>query len=240
MSELDLARENERLERATPEERLAFAVGTFGADLLFTSSFGAQSGVLLHLWSRVARHLPVVFIDTGFLFPETLRYKDELAERLGLTVRVVRPDVPRAELLARYGEDVMRRDPDFCCGFNKVAPLAPLREKARGWVSGLRRDQSKTRANVAILEGDGNLVRVHPIATLTKTEVAAYLRRHNIPEHPLASRRFLSIGCAPCTRAVEAGEDERAGRWAWTNKTECGLHARDGAGPRPVEEEGSP
>jgi phosphoadenosine phosphosulfate reductase len=240
MSELDLARENERLERAAPEERLAFAVDAFGEDLLFTSSFGAQSGVLLHLWSRVARHLPVVFIDTGFLFPETLRYKDELADRLGLTVRVVRPDVPRAELLARSGEDVMRRDPDLCCGLNKVAPLAPLREKARAWVSGLRRDQSETRANVAVLEREGHLVRVHPIATFTKADVAEYLRRHEIPEHPLARRRYLSIGCEPCTRAVEDGEDERAGRWAWTSKTECGLHARTGSGPRPISiEEGS-
>jgi phosphoadenosine phosphosulfate reductase len=223
---LDLALESERLERATPEERLAFAVETFGQDLLFTSSFGAQSGVLLHLWSRVAKGLPVVFIDTGFLFPETLRYLDELAARLGLNVRVLHPDIANADFVARYGDDVQRRDPDFCCGVNKVVPLAPLRESARGWVSGLRRDQSKTRDGLSILEQDGHLVRVHPIATLTRADVAAYLAEHDIPEHPLVSRRYLSIGCAPCTRPVGEGEDERAGRWAWTNKTECGLHGR--------------
>lgn len=226
MTALDLARENDRLEGMTPEERLAFAVDTFGRDLLFTSSFGAQSGVLLHLWSRVAKGLPVVFIDTGFLFPETLAYRDTLAARLGLDVRVLRPDIPTAELVARWGEDIQKKDPDFCCGLNKVAPLAPLKEKARGWVSGLRRDQSRAREGVAILEEDGHLVRVHPIASLTKADVAAYLARHEIPEHPLVARRYLSIGCAPCTRAVEDGEDERAGRWSWTNKTECGLHPR--------------
>jgi phosphoadenosine phosphosulfate reductase len=221
----ELAHENARLESATPEERLAFAVEHFGEDLLFTSSFGAQAGVLLHLWSVVAKHLPVVFIDTGFLFPETLRHRDDLVTRLGLTLRIVRPDIAHDAFVARYGDAIQRNDPDFCCGVNKVAPIAPLRESARAWVSGLRRDQSKTRANVGILEQDGHLVRVHPIADLGKADVAAYLARHDIPEHPLVARRYLSIGCAPCTRAVAEGEDERAGRWAWSNKTECGLHA---------------
>jgi phosphoadenosine phosphosulfate reductase len=223
---LDLARENARLEKASPEERLAFAAETFGEDLLFTSSFGAQSGVLLHLWSVVCRHLPVTFIDTGFLFDETLVYRNELANTLGLDVRVVRPDIANDAFVSSYGPDIQKTDPDFCCGVNKVAPIAPLKEKARAWVSGLRRDQSKTRADVAILETEGHLVRVHPIASLTAADVAAYLARHGIPEHPLVARRYLSIGCAPCTRPVADGEDERAGRWAGAAKTECGLHAR--------------
>jgi len=218
--------ESSRLEALSPEERLAFAVETWGEDLLFTSSFGAQSVVLLHLWSRVAKSLPVVMIDTGFLFPETLAYRDRLVERLGLTVKTLTSDIPTKDFVARYGEDIQKKDPDFCCGLNKVAPLAPYKEKAKAWVSGLRRDQSKTRAEVAILEQDGHLVRVHPIATLTKDDVAAYLAKHDLPEHPLVSRRYLSIGCAPCTRAVADGEDERAGRWAGTGKTECGLHVR--------------
>ena len=223
---LDLVLANERLEGASPEERLAFAVKTFGEDLLFTSSFGAQSGVLLHLWSVVAKHLPVVFIDTGFLFPETLAYRDQLVERLGLTVRVLRPDIANADFVARYGNDIQQRDADFCCGLNKVAPLAPFKESARAWVSGLRRDQSRARGDVAILVQDGHLVRVHPLATLTRSDVTDYLEKHGIPEHPLVRRRYLSIGCAPCTRPVADGEDERAGRWSWTTKTECGLHSR--------------
>jgi len=231
--EAELAGANARLEQATPVERLAYAVETFGEDLLFTSSFGAQSGVLLHLWSEVARHLRVVFIDTGFLFPETLAYRDALVKQLGLTVRVLAPDVPNADFVARYGSDIQKRDPDFCCGVNKVAPLAELRANARAWVSGLRRDQSTTRDRLAILEREGHLVRVHPLATSTKADVAEYLERHGIPEHPLVRRRYLSIGCAPCTRAVAEGEDERAGRWAWSTKTECGLHAgRSATGQR--------
>jgi phosphoadenosine phosphosulfate reductase len=222
---LDLARENARLEGATPEQRVAFAAATFGDDLLFTSSFGAQSAVLLHLWSVVCRDLPVTFIDTGFLFPETLAYRDLLVTKLGLDLRVLRPDVPHDAFVARYGNEIQRTDPDFCCGVNKVAPLSALKESARGWVSGLRRDQSSTRADIAILEQDGTLVRVHPIASLTASDVAAYLARHNLPEHPLAARRYLSIGCAPCTRAIEDGTDERAGRWAGSSKTECGLHS---------------
>jgi phosphoadenosine phosphosulfate reductase len=227
---IDVARESARLEGASPEERLAFAVEAWGDELLFTSSFGAQSAVLLHLWSRVARHLPVVFVDTGFLFPETLRYKETLAERLGLDVTVLRPDVANADFVARYGADIQARDPDFCCGLNKVAPLAARKERARAWVSGLRRDQSRARRDVAILEEDGHLVRVHPIATMTAADVAAYLATFDLPEHPLVARRFLSIGCAPCTRAVGEGEDERAGRWAFSDKTECGLHSRGGRG----------
>ncbi len=221
----ELARESARLEGTSPIERLAYAVERWGEGLLFTSSFGAQSGVLLHLWSKVAPRLPVVFIDTGFLFPETHRYKDDLAAQLGLTVRTVRSDIENAAFVARYGDRIQETDPDFCCGLNKVAPLAPLKDAATAWVSGLRRDQGTSRASTAILEEDGALVRVHPIATMTKVEVAAYLTEHAIPEHPLVSRRYLSIGCGPCTRAIAEGEDdERAGRWPWSNKTECGLH----------------
>lgn len=223
---LDLARENARLEHASPEERLAFAAETFGDDLLFTSSFGAQSGVLLHLWSTVCRRLPVTFIDTGFLFSETLLYRDALVAKLGLSLRVLHPDIARDKFDADYGTDIQKADPDFCCGVNRVAPISALKESARGWVSGLRRDQSRTRSDVAFLETDEHLVRVHPVATLTAADVAAYLARHGIAEHPLVARRYLSIGCAPCTRAVAEGEDERAGRWDGSAKTECGLHAR--------------
>ena len=222
---LDLARENERLEKATPEERLAFAVQAFGDRLLFTSSFGAGSGILLHLWSRAARHLPVVFIDTGFLFDETIAYRDLLARELGLTIEVARPAVARDDFLWEHGADVMYRDPDFCCARNKIEPLKPYTARALGWVSGLRRDQGKTREHVPILlpTEDGPM-KVHPLATMTAEDANAYMARHAIPEHPLKAKRFLSIGCFPCTQAVPEGADERAGRWAGRGKTECGLH----------------
>jgi phosphoadenosine phosphosulfate reductase len=225
---IDLAAANERLAAASPREILEHAVEQFGDGLLFTSSFGAQSGVLLHLWSEVARSLPVVFLDTGFIFPETLAYRDDLAARLGLTLRTIHPDIANAAFVERYGADIQQKDADFCCGVNKVAPLAGLREAATAWVSGLRRDQSATRADTQLFERDGHLVRVHPLAAMTRAEVAAYLAKHAIPEHPLTARRYLSIGCVPCTRAALDGEDERAGRWSGTSKTECGLHLRPG------------
>lgn len=222
---LEVARESARLERATPEERLAFAVETWGEKLLFTSSFGVGSGVLLHLWSRVAARLPVVLIDTGFLFDETIAYKDRLVRELGLRVEVARPDVPRDDFLWEHGADVMARDPDLCCARNKIVPLRPFLARSLAWVSGLRRDEASTRADVPILQAtkDGP-VKVHPLATMTGAEAAAYLEAHSIPEHPLKARRYLSVGCWPCTAPVADGAEERAGRWAGTAKTECGLH----------------
>lgn len=217
--------ESARLEGSTPEERLAFAVDLFGERLLFTSSFGAGSAVLLHLWSTVAAHLPVVFIDTGFLFDETLAYRDALVDRLGLRLEIARPSVDKTDFLVEHGGDIYAKDPDFCCATNKVAPLAPFLAKARGWVSGVRRDQSAERANTPILLAtEGGPVKVHPLATMTSDQATAYMARHALPDHPLRARRYLSIGCAPCTRAVLPGEDERAGRWAGTAKTECGIH----------------
>lgn len=225
---LDVVAENARLERLTPLERLAFAADTFGDGLLFTSSFGAGAGVLLHMWSRVARKLPVVFIDTGFLFDETIAYRDQLVKDLGLHLKIVKPPHTKAEFLNEWGADISKENPDFCCHHNKIEPLRPLLETATAWVSGLRRDQSKTRADVPILlPSEGEPLKVHPLASMTAAEVAEYMKANAIPEHPLKARRYLSIGCQPCTRAVGEGEtDERAGRWAWSQKTECGLHAR--------------
>jgi phosphoadenosine phosphosulfate reductase len=224
--------ENTRLELLSPEDRLAFAVDLFGDKLMFTSSFGAGSAVLLHLWSRVAKNLPMIFLDTGFLFLETLAYKDELANRLGLNVKTVHPEIAREEFLATNGSDIMFTNSDLCCAHNKVAPLAPILKNADAWVSGLRRDQSESRKNTPILlstardEGDGSYLKVHPIATMTAADVAEYMQKFDLPEHPLKAKRYLSIGCEPCTRPVEEGEEERAGRWAGSGKTECGLHSR--------------
>jgi phosphoadenosine phosphosulfate reductase len=223
--ELDLERENARLEGASPEERLEFAVTTYGERLLFTSSFGAGSGVMLHLWSRAARHLPVVLVDTGFLFDETLAYKDMLAEMLGLRVEIARATTPTSEFLAEQGADIQARDPDLCCARNKIDPLRPWIARSLGWVSGLRRDQARTREHVRILQSttDGP-VKVHPLATMTASEAREYMSVHGIPEHPLTAKGYPSIGCWPCTQPVADGEHERAGRWRGKGKTECGLH----------------
>ncbi|MDP9150761.1 MAG: phosphoadenylyl-sulfate reductase [Myxococcota bacterium] len=225
VSPVDVARENERLEKATPEERLAFAVQAFGDRLLFTSSFGTGSGVLLHMWSRVAGHLPVVVVDTGFLFDETIAYRDRMARDLGLRLEIARPELARDDFLWQHGADIMERDPDFCCAQNKIAPLKPWVARSLGWVSGLRRDQSRTRERVPILlPTEEGPIKVHPLATMTRAEAQAYMETHGIPEHPLKAKRYLSIGCWPCTQPVADGGDERDGRWAGRAKTECGLH----------------
>jgi len=220
-----VAAQSERLEAASPLERLAFAVETWGDRLLFTSSFGAGSAVLLHMWSRVAAHLPVVVIDTGFLFDETLAYRDRLVRELGLRVEVARPAVPTADFLWEHGADIQARDPDLCCGVNKIAPLRPYIARSLAWVSGLRRDQGKTREHVPILQPtEDGPTKVYPLATMTSVEARAYMETYGLPEHPLKARRYLSIGCWPCTQAVADGEDERSGRWRGSAKTECGLH----------------
>ncbi|MGZ3422759.1 MAG: phosphoadenylyl-sulfate reductase [Polyangiales bacterium] len=217
--------ESAALEGKSPREILTWAVDRFGSELLFTSSFGAGSGVLLHLWSEVARGLPVVFLDTGFLFPETLAYRDRMASLLGLNVEVVRPAVGREEFLRENGANVYEFNPDLCCQHNKVDPLKPHLARSRGWVSGLRRDQSASRAATPILEeSEEGPLKVHPLVAMTLKEQREYLEKQGIPEHPLVARRYLSIGCSPCTRAVEEGEDERAGRWSGKSKTECGIH----------------
>jgi phosphoadenosine phosphosulfate reductase len=220
--------ESAALEGKSPRDILAWAVSRFGAKLLFTSSFGAGSGVLLHLWSEVARELPVVFLDTGFLFEETLAYRDRLAEQLALNVEVVRPAVGREEFLRENGSTIYEFNPDFCCQHNKVDPLKPYLARAEAWVSGLRRDQSAARADTPILKpSEEGPLKVHPLVAMTLAGQREYLEKHGIPEHPLVARRYLSIGCAPCTRAVAEGEDERAGRWAGKGKTECGIHLVD-------------
>ena len=221
----DLGAESLALESKTPAQRLARAVELFGDELLFTSSFGAGSAVLLHLWSEVARHLPVVFLDTGFLFPETLAYRDRLVDQLQLKLEIVRPAVGRDEFLKEHGSNIYEFNSDFCCAHNKVDPLRPYLSRAKGWISGLRRDQSAARANTAILlPTEDGPVKVHPLATMTSAEAKAYMIEHALPEHPLVARRYLSIGCAPCTSPVEEGQDERSGRWAGKGKTECGIH----------------
>ncbi len=177
------------------------------------------------MWSRAAPGLPVVVIDTGFLFDETHAYIERLRRELGLVVELAKPTIARDDFLWQHGADVMSRDPDLCCAQNKIAPLRPYTQRALGWVSGVRRDQASTRERLPILQPTiGGPIKVHPLATMTAPEAQAYVVRHGVPEHPLRAKRYLSIGCFPCTQAVPEGQDERAGRWAGSTKTECGIH----------------
>lgn len=230
---LDLATVNARLERASSAEILAWARATFREGLVTTSSFQTQSAPLLHLLSRFAPGVPVLFLDTGFHFPETLAYKDALAARLGLDVRDLRPEMGHDGFRRRYGE-LHRHDPDHCCHVNKVLPLQRALAGASAWISGVRRDQTPERAATRIVELVDGRYKICPMARWSEADVTACVDAHDLPTHPLHGEGYLSIGCAPCTRAVRPGEDARAGRWSGQAKTECGLHLhrQDGQGSR--------
>jgi phosphoadenosine phosphosulfate reductase len=222
---LDIVALNERFEHATTEEILRWTWETFAPDVMASSSFQTQSVPLLHIISQVCPKMPVIFIDTGFHFPETLAFRDKLQAQFKLNILTVRPTVTQSELLQQYGEALYRRDPDLCCYINKVQPMQWITTQMKALVAGVRRDQTANRQTMNVLHqpAQGPL-QIHPLLNWTKAEVQAYRQVHDLPVHPLYARGYVSVGCAPCTRAVFLGEDERAGRWADSDKKECGLH----------------
>lgn len=223
--DIDVFELNERLSQCSAREILAWAWRTFGPMVVASSSFQTQSVPLLHIISQVCPEMPIVFIDTGFHFLETLAFRDELQMRYNLNIMVVHPAIGKSQLLAKYGEGLYRRDPDLCCYINKVEPMQRVLAGKLAWVSGVRGDQTARRKSLQVLElQPSGLLKIHPMLKWTGREAWEYIEKHRLPVHPLLPEGFLSIGCAPCTRPVSAGEDERAGRWAGTDKTECGLH----------------
>lgn len=188
------------------------------------SSFGAESAVLLHMAASVDPDVPVIFLDTGKLFAETLDYREELAIRLGLTdIRTHHPAAP--ELRGQDGDgDLHRTDPDACCDLRKTRPLKRALKGFSASVTGRKRYQGGDRAALPKLEIADGLLRINPLADMGMADIAAYLRRHDLPAHPLVADGYLSIGCQPCTTPVRPGEDARAGRWRGRAKTECGIH----------------
>lgn len=222
--ELDLEVLNQRFETASPQEILAWAWETFNPRVAASSSFQTQSVPLLHMIAQAAPQMPIFFLDTGFHFPETLAFRDRLVRELNLNVRDLTPEMGHDQFRLQHG-DLYLRDPDMCCYINKVEPLERAMLGLEAWISGIRRDQTKERSEAAIVnrQPDG-LYKISPMAVWTKRDVWQYLYDHHLPEHPLLAQGYLSIGCAPCTRPVGAGEDDRAGRWAGKDKTECGLH----------------
>ncbi|MDR3374289.1 MAG: phosphoadenylyl-sulfate reductase [Ancalomicrobiaceae bacterium] len=188
------------------------------------SSFGAESAVLLHLIATVDRSLPVLFVDTDKMFGETLRYRDQLVRRLGLTdVRTLTPDPTRIAGTDPKGA-LWLQNPDLCCRIRKVEPLARGLAGFGAWISGRKRYQSATRATLPLFEADGERMKVNPLAAWGAEDLASYAARHDLPEHPLLAQGYPSIGCMPCTDPVGEGEDARSGRWRGLDKTECGIH----------------
>jgi len=215
----------QRLEDASPQEVLRWAGDTFGDRFVVTSSMG--DGVLSSLAAAAVPGVEVVFLDTGYHFAETLGTRDAVAQVYDVRVRTVLPLLTVGEQGARYGEELWRRDPDACCAMRKVEPLARALADYDAYASGVRRDESPTRADTPVVEWDERRgkVKVNPIARWTHDDVDRYVAEHGVLVNPLVHEGYPSIGCAPCTRRVAPGEDRRAGRWAGLDKTECGLHA---------------
>ncbi len=222
---LDVDAVNRELESATPETILGWTWSQFRPNVILTCSFQHDGVILAHMLRDIAPEIPVVFIDTGFHFPETLAYRDQIRSRFGINVVELHPIMPRPEFAERYGLDLYARNPDLCCHINKVEPLKRYLPGVRAWINGRRRDQASTREAIRPVEAyQGELYKINPLASWTTRDTFYYMERHGIPTHPLFEQGYASIGCAPCTRPVLASDQERAGRWSGTAKTECGLH----------------
>ncbi len=231
----EIERQGIAFESGSPEEILRWTTTSFAPDALLTMSFQHEGVVIAHMLRTIAPETPVLFIDTGYHFPETLAYRDRLQELFGLEVRNLTSVLPRQEFIAQHGDDLWDRDPDLCCQINKVEPMQLALRGVKAWINGRRRDQAGTRLGMPIVEllGSG-LVKVNPLANWHAKTTWAYMEAHQIPPHPLFEQGYASIGCHPCTRPILAGEDDRAGRWAGRGKTECGLHTIGMAAAEPA------
>jgi phosphoadenosine phosphosulfate reductase len=212
------------LQWALTEERLP-RVG-------IASAFQAEGTAVIHMASRIRPDVPILFLETGFHFAETLAFKEQLAERFGLNVVDLTGEHTVASQEAAYGPRLYERNPKLCCDINKVRPFDKALGELDGWITSLRRDSAWTRQNTPIVlqyecQPGHMLVKVNPVANWTRADVWRYLKDNDIPHNPLYDLGYASIGCAPCTRMVFPGEDERAGRWSGIMKTECGIHAKE-------------
>jgi phosphoadenosine phosphosulfate reductase len=225
----ELAAASEKLESARPQEILRWAVQRFGRRFTMATAFGPEGMTIIHMLAEIAPETPIFNLDTGYQFAETLALRERVKERYGIEVELKRPKLSVEEYERLNGGPVYKVDPNRCCAERK---LSVLREAARGqhaWASAIRRDQSPDRARAPIVGWDKKfqLVKVSPLANWSKKDVWAMIMKEDIPYNPLHDAGYTSIGCWPCTRAVMLGEDERAGRWSGTAKTECGLHTQD-------------
>ena len=231
--QLDLDELNGLFEASDPEKIVAWSAARFGQDLVMTSSFGAESALLLHMVTRALPRIRVIMVNTGYLFPETWQHMEALRRRLDLNVWVYRTRNDPIAWLRTAGEEnpAFRKDHDACCAANKNEPMErAMKDLApRAWLRGIRRNQITglpgrpyCRLGRALQLG----AMRRPLLNWSTREIFAYMKKHDLPYHPLYEKGYVSIGCNPlsCTRAIQAGEDDRAGRWAGTNKVECGIN----------------
>jgi len=219
-----VARLNAELRDAEPQAILRAAIDLFGDKVAMVSSFGAESAVLLHMAAQIKPDIPVLFLDTGMLFGQTLDYRKSLVARLGLTdVRDLRPQFQDLAIHDTAG-DLWKTSTDACCNIRKVLPLDRALQGFDGWITGRKRFQGGDRMRMQVVEQGETQIKFNPLANWSKEQLDAYAAEHDLPPHPLVAFGYPSIGCWPCTAPVEEGDDTRAGRWAGSDKTECGIH----------------
>ncbi len=222
---------NEQFERRSTEEILSWAWQQFGTRAAIGTSFQGAGLVMLHLAKENGLRFPVFTLDTGLLFPDTGALKHRLEEFFGYTIESLEPDLTVEEQADINGPELWARNPDLCCTIRKVLPLRDKLCDLDCWITGLRRQQSDSRAGIGILElyvfdesSGRDIVKLNPMARWSRDAVWDYVRQHKIPYNPLQDQGYRSIGCQPCTRRSANGENERAGRWTGFNKVECGIH----------------
>jgi phosphoadenosine phosphosulfate reductase len=226
---------NARFETAHPGETLRWALEDSGLErIAIASAFQAEGTVVIHLATRIRPDVPIVFLETGFQFAETLAFKERLTEALDLNVVELVGEYTNDRQEAEFGPRLYERDSELCCEINKVRPMFEALRGLDAWITSVRRDSSPTRAVTPIvdryeLEPGRQIVKVNPVATWSRQEVWGYLKEQGLPHNPLYDLGYASIGCAPCTRLRLAGEPERAGRWAGIAKWECGIHVAESA-----------
>jgi phosphoadenosine phosphosulfate reductase len=232
LREEELRRVAESFETRSPQELLSWSVGRYAPRIILACSFGAEDVVLVDMLQRLQPRIPLFYLDTDFLFPETYETRDRIVQRYGLLpdqVIQVKSRLTPAEQAAAHGDALWTRNPDLCCQLRKVEPLERVLDGYAAWITGIRRDQAPSRAQAGLVEWDHRfgLVKVNPLAVWRTEDVWRYIRDQEVPYNVLHDRHYPSIGCTHCTAPVMPGQDPRSGRWQGFDKTECGLH-RDG------------
>lgn len=232
----DLERVKIAAEGWSPEQVLAWAFSTYGDEVAIATGLGAEGMALVDVASRLNPDLKVFTGDTEFLFPETYDLVDRVEEKYGIKVERLYSELTPEDQERAYGRALWARDPDQCCSLRKVEPLRRKLATLDAWVTAIRRDQTSERRSVRKVDWDAkfNLVKISPLADWTSKMVWNYIVEHDVPYNPLHDQNFPSIGCTHCTRAVQPGEDPRAGRWSGFRKTECGLHSTNSQAVAPL------
>jgi phosphoadenosine phosphosulfate reductase len=225
---------SQQLETATPQEILRWGMETFGPRLTMATAFGAEGCALIAMIAGIRDEsgltLDIFNLDTGYQFPQTLALRERILQKYGIEVRFVRAAETVSDMEARFGGPIYKTDSDTCCHIRKIVPMEEAVQGFEAWITAIRRDQTPERATQPIVGPDSkfDLVKINPLANWSKQQVWDFIRDNGVPTNPLHEQGFPSIGCWPCTRPVQAGQDERSGRWAGSEKRECGLHLSGG------------